>query len=174
MPSLKSKESMNKLLQEHFGAKKVYLHRLRHPRGPVRSIEDVLTRSAYNAVCSLIQLFYQLERLVGRNSVKAKDAHQHILAHFYSETAGAGIDPDNLGHTDLESLVTGLCGVKRVFLSKPYKYSDDYTEYFTQAGGKAYGKFINLVYDMENVFGEDVIDANMVVDELDSIIAEKC
>jgi hypothetical protein len=80
----------------------------------------------------------------------------------------------------LDEILTKYFGVKKPFLKKRRVCGywsgnppePDY-EYFTSVGGKAYGKLINLLYDLEPLIGKS-FNSNHFVETLDQIVAEDC
>ena len=70
----------------------------------------------------------------------------------------------------LEKIFEKHYKIKRSVLKEPEfgsKYED--IHFLTSAGEKAYAKLIALIYDLQELIGEDLIDANEIVEELDDI-----
>lgn len=75
----------------------------------------------------------------------------------------------------LDSILIKHFGCKTPFLKRPRikerfggRGNNSY-EYLTVAGGKAYGKLVDLVYDLGNLL-PDLVDANEIVECLDDIV----
>ncbi len=84
------------------------------------------------------------------------------------------IIPEPLGAC-LDSILIKHFGCKTTFLKRPRikerfggRGNNSY-EYLTVAGGKAYGKLVDLIYDLGNLL-PDLVDANEIVECLDDIV----
>ena len=80
----------------------------------------------------------------------------------------------------LEEILQEFFGRKKPFLKRKRlcghwmgggEPEPDY-EYLTRAGGKAYGKLVCLMYDLEKLLG-DGFDANKWISILDEIVSEE-
>lgn len=78
---------------------------------------------------------------------------------------------------DLETILRDDFGCKRPLYKNPkvkkgngYFY-DEY-EYLTVSGSKAYTKLVQVVYHLEELLGS-LVDANTIIEELDSIVDSK-
>jgi len=83
-------------------------------------------------------------------------------------------------NASLDCIIQAHFGIKKPFLKKPKIYGyflggepELAYDYFTKAGGKAYGKLIQLVYDLGNLFGVG-FDTCRIVDVLDDIVTSDC
>lgn len=76
-----------------------------------------------------------------------------------------------MSQMSLEKLIQNHFDIKQVVLvyPKPNSYDDGY-RFLTLAGVKAYAKLVNLIYDLQDLLGEDAIHANEIIEELDDIV----
>jgi len=76
----------------------------------------------------------------------------------------------------LESLLIKHFGIKKAFLKRKrlvgYLFDEPVYEHWTSQGGKAYEKLTRLLYDLDELLGED-FDANSWVETLDNIANEE-
>lgn len=76
----------------------------------------------------------------------------------------------------VEDILQKHFGCAKPFYKRPVikerfgKRGDNSYEYLTTTGGKAYGKLVDLIYDLESVLPEQ-INANEIVECLDDIVS---
>lgn len=81
-------------------------------------------------------------------------------------------------NASLDEILQQHFGCKKVFLKQPYivgywtcgEPEPDY-EYMTRTGGRAYKKLVALIYDLEALLGESMVDSHRIISELDSIVS---
>ena len=73
---------------------------------------------------------------------------------------------------DLESILMRYFGCKKVYRDKPkvvYELDEERTEYLTEEGFKAYGKLVDLLYELSNLT-ECYTAVEDIVETLDDIV----
>jgi hypothetical protein len=169
---------LESILQDFYGVKKVFLknpriaNRYEVAAGSKYHIYECLTSSGKKAYSKLIGLLYDLESILG-GSFKARPWVMKL-----HETANMGDFtgiPENAENTCLDSILMSRFRCKKVFLKKPKicgyylggEPDPDY-EYFTRAGGRAYGRLVSLVENLAELFGNN-FDSHDIVSILDDI-----
>ena len=75
-----------------------------------------------------------------------------------------------MSQISLEKVLQNHFGIKHVVLVEPEPHTyDDGIRFLTLAGEKAYAKLVSLIYDLQDLLGEDVVDADEIIEELDDI-----
>jgi len=170
MFNAEKRKELAMLLQEHFGINMLFHKETGYP-----------TRYAAKAFRKLVKAMLVLDELV---EGIAPDREQvfSLLAECFDRQPQIFIERAKKDHKtlSLEELITFLYGIKKPFLKKAKivgcRHNDPYDpvyEYFTKAGSAAYKKLTDLVYGLEELLGEDVIESHEIVDALDSIVKDE-
>jgi len=173
------------ILQNHFGVKKVTFEKSDVIRdcesafGEDCTVCESLTPSGKEAFAKLIGLLEDIECVFveGHSTDPWAEQLKEIASKRWNIYDNVDIEANipRFRNTSLDSIIQAHFGIKRVFLKTPKIYGyllrgepEPQYEYFTRAGGRAYGQLTELIYDLGELFGSD-FHSNRIIDLMDSV-----